>query len=166
MKERAQIGEQLPLLEVAWQLKEELRTWYATATVATAASELDIWIERVQTLGSEHLRKTLSAFKNWRHEILAFFQFLPTRISNGFVEGKNNRTKALMRQGYGYRNRQHLRVRILLGKVSPSSEAGASPGKKAPCRKRLSKEPSHSSDPLLGTRTGHPAHSPHASSVS
>jgi transposase len=37
------------------------------------------------------------------------------RISNGFVEGKNNRTKALMRQGYGYRNRQHLRMRILLG---------------------------------------------------
>ena len=26
----------------------------------------------------------------------------------------NNRTKALMRQGYGYRNRQHLRLRILL----------------------------------------------------
>jgi hypothetical protein len=28
------------------------------------------------------------------------------------VEGKNNRTKALMRQGYGYRNRRHLRLRI------------------------------------------------------
>jgi transposase len=40
--------------------------------------------------------------------------FLPTRLSNGFVEGKNNRTKALMRQGYGYRNRRHLRLRILL----------------------------------------------------
>ena len=56
-------------------------------------------MERVQTLGPEQLRKTLTAFKNWRQEILAFFQFLPTRISNGFVEGKNNRTKALMRQG-------------------------------------------------------------------
>jgi len=102
----------------AWQLKEELRTWYATATLATAAQELDGWIEKVQTLGCEPLRKTLSAFKNWRHEILAFFQFLPTRLSNGFVEGKNNRTKALMRQGYGYRNRHHLRLRILLGEVA------------------------------------------------
>ncbi len=35
-------------------------------------------------------------------------------LSNGFVEGKNNRTKALMRQGYGYPNRRHLRLRILL----------------------------------------------------
>ena len=118
VKERTSLGEQLPLLEVAWQLKESLRAWYATATVTTAAKELDAWIEQVQTFGPEHLRKTLSAFRNWRQEILAFFQFLPTRISNGFVEGKNNRTKAMMRQGYGYRNRQHLRLRILLGKVA------------------------------------------------
>jgi len=112
--ERMHIGEHLPLLELAWQLKEELRAWYATATVTTAAKDLDAWIEKVQRQGPDPLRKTLSAFKNWRQEILAFFQFLPLRISNGFVEGKNNRTKALMRQGYGYRNRQHLRVRILL----------------------------------------------------
>lgn len=36
-------------------------------------------------------------------------------VSNGFVEGKNNRTKAMMRQAYGYRNRYNLRMRILLG---------------------------------------------------
>jgi len=117
-QERTRIGEQLPILEMAWLLKEELRTWYATATIATAAKDLDAWIEKVQRQGPDPLRKTLSAFKNWRHEILAFFQFLPTRLSNGFVEGKNNRTKALMRQGYGYRNRHHLRLRILLGDVA------------------------------------------------
>jgi transposase len=114
-QDRSKIGAALPLLEAAWQLKEALRTWYATATAATAAQGLDAWIEQVQKSDFEHLRKALSAFKNWRQEILAFFQFLPTRISNGFVEGKNNRTKALMRQGYGYRNRQHLRMRILVG---------------------------------------------------
>lgn len=113
-QERTRIGEQLPVLQMAWLLKEELRTWYATATLTTAAKKLDAWIEKVQLQGPDPLRKTLSAFNNWRQEILAFFQFLPTRLSNGFVEGKNNRTKALMRQGYGYRNRQHLRVRILL----------------------------------------------------
>lgn len=117
-QERSTIGEQLPLLELAWRLKEELRAWYATATVATAAQNLDAWIDNVQRLGPEPLRKTLSAFKNWRDEILAFFQFLPTRLSNGFVEGKNNRTKALMRQAYGYRNRLHLRFRILLADVA------------------------------------------------
>ncbi|GAC1404238.1 MAG: hypothetical protein NVSMB49_22550 [Ktedonobacteraceae bacterium] len=117
MQERCTIGAVLPLLEEAWTLKEALRTWYATATATTAADGLDAWIEQVQTSGFEHLRKALSAFVNWRQEILAFFHFLPTRISNGFVEGKNNRTKALMRQGYGYRNRHHLRLQILWGNV-------------------------------------------------
>ncbi len=118
VQERNQIGSALPFLEAAWQLKEALRTWYATATATTAADGLDAWIEQVQKSGFDHLRKALSAFVNWRQEILAFFQFLPTRLSNGFVEGKNNRTKAIMRQGYGYRNRHHLRLRILLGNIA------------------------------------------------
>jgi outer membrane protein assembly factor BamB len=73
---------------------------------------------RSQICVKTELRKALSAFCNWRQEILAFFDFLPTRLSNGFVEGKNNRTKALMRQGYGSANRRHLRLRILLGVAS------------------------------------------------
>jgi transposase len=117
-KERARRGEPLPLLEMAWQRKEEVRTWYATATVATAAVELDAWIEKVQLQGPDPMRKTLSACNTWRQEILAFFQWLPGRISNGFVEGKNNPTKAFMRQAYGYRNRRHLRLRIFAGDLT------------------------------------------------
>lgn len=117
-KERTRIGASLPLLEAAWHLKEALRAWYATATVDTAEAELDLWIAKVQVEGPDSMRKTLSAFNNWRQEILAFFQFFPLRLSNGFVEGKNNRTKALMRQAYGYRNRRHLRLRILAGDLS------------------------------------------------
>jgi transposase len=40
---------------------------------------------------------------------------LPLLVSNGFVEGKNNRTKTMMRQAYGYRSHYNLRLRILLG---------------------------------------------------
>jgi transposase len=111
---RAHLARAFPALGAAWQLKEDLRTWYATASKTTAAKELDAWIARVKREGPAELRKALSAFRNWRDEILAFFDFLPRRLSNGFGEGKNNRTKALMRQGYGYRNRSHLRLRILL----------------------------------------------------
>jgi transposase len=117
-QERGKLAEALPLLEAAWQLKEALRTWYATASAATAAEGLDQWIEQVQHSEFDPLRKCLSAFVTWRQEILAFFQFLPTRLSNGFVEGKNNRTKAIIRQGYGYRNRQHLRLHIFLADVA------------------------------------------------
>jgi transposase len=111
---RATLAAAFPEIGRAWQLKEALRTWYATASAATAAAGLDAWIAAVKGHGPKELRTALSAFRNWRREILAFFDFLPTRLSNGFVEGKNNRTKTLMRQGYGYRNRRHLRLRILL----------------------------------------------------
>jgi transposase len=73
----------------------------------------------VEKDGPAEMREALSAFRNWRHEILAFFSFLPDhRLSHGFVEGKNNRTKALMRQAYGYRNRLNLRSRILCTEVA------------------------------------------------
>ena len=111
---QATLAQAFPEIAVAWQLKEAVRTWYATASATTAATELDAWIATVKREGPAELRKALSAFRNWRQEILAFFDFLPTRISNGFVEGKNNRTKALMRQGYGYPNRRNLRLRILM----------------------------------------------------
>lgn len=114
MQERQQIADQLPDLGRSWELKEALRSWYAKATEATAEAELDAWITQVQQDGPPALRKTLSAFRNWRKEILAFF---PLRISNGFVEGKNNRTKTIMRQGYGFSNREHLCWRILFGEI-------------------------------------------------
>jgi transposase len=114
-REREKIGTRLPDLEKAWQLKEALRTWYATATMADAAGQLDAWIKQVQQEGPAALQEALSPFKNWRQEILAFFQFLPLLVSNGFVEGKNNRTKTMMRQAYGYHSHYNLRMRILLG---------------------------------------------------
>ena len=111
---RAALALAFPEIARAWQLKEALRTWYATTSAATAAGDLDRWIASVKKDGPTEMRKALSAFRNWRQEILAFFEYLPTRLSNGFVEGKNNRTKAVMRQGYGYRNRRTLRLRILM----------------------------------------------------
>jgi len=96
---RAALALAFPEIASAWQLKEALRTWYATTSAAAAARDLDRWIASVKRQGPKEMRKALSAFRNWRQEILAFFDFLPTRLSNGFVEGKNNRTKALMRQG-------------------------------------------------------------------
>jgi transposase len=50
-------------------------------------------------------------FRNWRSEILNYFDY---HITNGFVEGKNNRIKVIKRMAYGYRNVDNLRRRILL----------------------------------------------------
>jgi transposase len=108
--QRAALASQFPELAQAWAGKEALRTWYATATPSTAAAGLAAWVAQIEHHGPPELVTALSAFREWEHEILAFFTY---RLTNGFVEGKNNRTKALMRQAYGYRNRHHLRWRIL-----------------------------------------------------
>ena len=52
----------------------------------------------------------LNTFDNWREEILNYFDY---PISNGFVEGKNNRIKTIKRMAYGYRNMDNFRLRIL-----------------------------------------------------
>ncbi len=69
---RAALALAFPEIAVAWQLKEALRTWYATTSAATSAQELDAWIASVTKQGPAERRKALSAFRNWRQEILAF----------------------------------------------------------------------------------------------
>ena len=74
-QERTRIGEQLPFLEMAWLLKEELRAWYATATVTTAAQELDTWIENVQRQGPDPLRKRFPLSKMGDRKFSRFSSF-------------------------------------------------------------------------------------------
>ena len=64
-------------------------------------------------------------FKNWRNEILNYFD---RRITNGFVEGKNNRIKVIKRMAYGYRNIENLRRRILLANNEIAAGTKASGG--------------------------------------
>ena len=45
---RASLAARFPEIANAWQLKEALRSWYATASAATAAAELDDWMAAVK----------------------------------------------------------------------------------------------------------------------
>ncbi len=70
---RVTLAATFPEIALAWQLTEALRTCYATASSATAEAFLDAWMATVKRDGPTELRKALSAFRNWRREILAFF---------------------------------------------------------------------------------------------
>lgn len=56
----------------------------------------------------------------WRPELLNYFRW---RYTNGFTEGMNNRSKAIKRRGYGYRNRDNLRHLIMLSTGERSRRA-------------------------------------------
>jgi len=79
---RATLAHAFPEIGIAWQLKGDLRTWYETASSCNAVTGLDTWIAAVQRQGPAQLRKALSAFRNWRQEIVAFFDFLPVRLGS------------------------------------------------------------------------------------
>lgn len=110
-----------PELKKAWVLKESFRECYRETNRSIAEERLRLMEERIANDSLAEFRELLRILSNWRAEILNYFDY---RITNGFVEGKNNRIKTIKRTAYGYRNLANFRLRILA--TNPSCEVTAS----------------------------------------
>jgi transposase len=102
-------------------LKESFRTWYRDTDRSRAEERLGLLEERIEGDSLPEFKELLHTLDNWREEILNYFD---CRITNGFVEGKNNRIKTIKRMAYGYRNLDNFRMRILA--TTPGSEVRVS----------------------------------------
>jgi transposase len=99
-----------PQLGRAWMLKESFRSWYKEASRDRAEDKLEWFEKRIASESLPEFNDLRRTLLNWRKEILNYFDY---RITNGFVEGKNNRIKTIKRIAYGYRNLDTFRLRIL-----------------------------------------------------
>jgi len=99
-----------PELGRAWMLKEGFRAWYGEEDRMRAEERLELLEERIKGDCLPEFKELLHTLTNWREEILNYFDY---RITNGFVEGKNNRIKTIKRMAYGYRSMDNFRMRIL-----------------------------------------------------
>jgi len=100
-----------PQLKQLHQLKESFRTIFETQQSRDqAATQLEGWITQVEALGVKSLGRFVGTLRNWWDYILNYFL---DRVTSGFVEGMNNRLKLIKRRGYGYRNFEHFRLRVL-----------------------------------------------------
>jgi transposase len=99
-----------PELKQAWELKEGFRAWYRETDRKRAEKGLNKLEQQIRSSSLPSFKQLLSMLTGWRTEILNYFDY---RITNGFVEGKNNRIKTIKRMGYGYRNTDNFRLRIL-----------------------------------------------------
>ena len=99
-----------PELKRAWMLKESFRAWYIETNRIRAEERLRLLEERIESDSLPEFKGLLHTLDNWREVILNYFDY---RITNGFVEGKNNRIKTIKRMAYGYRNMDNFRMRIL-----------------------------------------------------
>lgn len=101
-----------PDLRRAWLLKEDFRRWYRAASAASARLELSAWRRMIPQIPDlPEIRALEGMLKLWQEEILNFFTF---RVTQGPVEGQNNRAKVIQRRAYGYRNFANYRRRLLL----------------------------------------------------
>jgi transposase len=115
-----------PAVKVAYDLKEAFYDIYDAPTKGEAAERLDAWRESVPAAmkkGKKSFAPLITATKNWREEMLAFFDY---PISNGYTEALNGVAKVVNRQGRGY-SFEVLRARVLFGRKPPTMPILAEP---------------------------------------
>ena len=100
-----------PVIGAAWGLKEAFRAIYRAPDRAEAEARLDRFLGAVE-------REVLPAFssfavgvRQWREELLAYFDE-PT--TNGYAEGVINKVKVIKRRAYGLPSFESFRRRVLV----------------------------------------------------
>lgn len=97
-------------LEKAYVLKERFYEVFRKQTRTEAKKELGNWLLLAADLSLPEFRHCITTFSNWKTEIA---NIIGERVSNGFIEGSNNKIKVLKRISYGVRNFDRFRNRIL-----------------------------------------------------
>ncbi len=97
-----------PLMK-AYYLKEDLREIWNQSSKQEGEKVLDLWIEQAMDTKLQPLIAMANTLKAFRRGILAWYDF---PISNGPIEGTNNKIKVLKRQAYGFRNDEFFTLKL------------------------------------------------------
>ena len=86
----------------AWMLKETFQDFWRYRSLTWAAAFLDVWCERALRSRIEPMRKVARMLRSHEDLILNWFR-AKGEISNGPVEGLNNKIRVMTRRSYGFR---------------------------------------------------------------
>jgi transposase len=100
-----------PLLAEAWGLKETFRAVYRATSRPDAERRLDRFLAAVDRSQLPALEAFAEGIRQWRSELLAYFDE-PT--TNGYAEGVINKVKVIKRRAYGLPTFTGFRNRVLL----------------------------------------------------
>ena len=89
----------------AYLLKETLADALDRHTVEDAGFALDEWISWAARSQLEPFKRTSRTIKKHRNRILAYVQF---KLTNGLVEGINNKLRTIARRAYGFHSANPL----------------------------------------------------------
>lgn len=97
-----------PILGKMHELKEKFREIFEEKQNGLSGLlKISDWLKEAVTYYPES-KKTIV---RWLGEIISYFD---ERITNGVVEGLNNKLKLIKRSAYGFRNFDNFRIRVLL----------------------------------------------------
>lgn len=102
----------------AYLLKEDFQQLWEYASPTWAGKFLDGWCRDAMRSRLEPMKKIARMCRRHRELILNWFK-AKGRISNGVVEGMNNKAKLTIRKSYGFRSPEILEMALLhaLGKL-------------------------------------------------
>lgn len=108
-------------LMIMHTMKEQLRLLWCKKNRKKAQKFLGTWIMDALDLSFKyqcnHKNKILEPLRKLALSLLSHFQgilnYFNHRITNGKIEGVNNKIKTLKRQAYGYRDNDYFKLRLL-----------------------------------------------------
>ncbi len=103
-----------PRIGVAWQALQELYGLYQADDRDGALAALDRFTDLYATGKIPEFGDVVNTILAWSDEILAFHEPAAGRISNGRLEGTNNKLQVLRRVAYGFVNRSNYEARGIL----------------------------------------------------
>ena len=102
------------LLAQVYLLKEYLKRLWQYKYRKSAEKFLDYWCELATQTGSKILRQFVKMLKRHSYGILNHCRY---PISNARLEGINNKIKVIKRMGYGYRDLEYFKFKIIQSTV-------------------------------------------------
>lgn len=108
LKEMLNISDEL---KRGWELKELFLDIIKHSTYEEAEKEILEWIDLCKKSEIEEFKEASKTISNWLPYIVN--SFIDERYTNGFTEGINNKIKVIKRIGFGYKNFEFFRRRIL-----------------------------------------------------
>ncbi len=104
--------EAFPQLKAVYDLKNELRNIFEDDIDRKQAEiKINEWVEKAKKLKNRFVNTFLKTLNNWKELVLNYFI---DRISNGIVEGINNKIKAIKRMAFGFMNFNNFKNRIIV----------------------------------------------------
>ena len=103
-------------LETSYWLLQDLYKISIFSSFETFTNDIEEWFSNVRKSKIKEFIKLLASYKAWMSEIRNSFiidEKTKKRLTNGFIEGKNNICKVVKRVGFGYKKFENLRNRIL-----------------------------------------------------